>query len=199
MDTITEKDNVLTVKFTFETNKRLAYEENGLKFVMGASKTEKGKIYYGCINRFRSDKSGAKCGATGVYDIESQSYTPKRSHLASCGVQQPNFSISESYSSQKEFLHQELLKNPRLTVAPAQELLTKENLTKSPSKRTKTLCYDQIKYIIDCYRKDNGINYDGSSSKEIIILTRDNALFLRYNSSFTSLNKGKVISNFNFI
>jgi len=164
MDTNTEKDSVLinNSQFTFETNKRLAYEENGLKFVMGASKTEKAKIYYGCINRFRSDKSGAKCGATGFYDIDSQSYTPKRSHLASCGVQQ-----------------------------------SKENLTKSPSKRTKTLCYDQIKYIIDCFRKDNGINY-GSSSKELIILTRNNALFSRCNSIFTSLSKGKVISNFLF-
>jgi len=183
------QEELQTLEITLEAKNRIVYYENKVKYVMGCTKTDGNKSYYGCLNRFHAASSSLKCGGTGIYDSKTGIYTPRKPHTALCGTSSSNFTISDSYTIQRNFIHQELEKNPRLTVSVIQGLLTKENLKKSPSKRSFPLNYDQIKHIIEVYRQDNGIK-NKDLTKEMIILTRDNALFLRYNSTFIGYNKG---------
>ena len=110
------------------------------------------------------------------------------------------FVVEDSYDVQKQLLIEELKINPVLTTAPALLLLTKENSKRASTDKFIPLNYEQVKYIIEWFREDNGIK-NTESLNNSIILTQDNSLFLRYNSSFISLYKSKnnLIIYFRFI
>ena len=179
------------IEVQFEQPNRLKYQVGKVTHVMTCTKTKANKCYFGCINRFLVEPR--KCGATDLYLSDSKLYTIKRPHIPSCGKDLENISVSDSYTCQKEFLIEELQKNPRLTAAEAKNLISKENITKSPSKKVIPLNYEQIKYIIECYREDNGIK-NTESLNDIMVMSKDNSLFLRNNSSFYNLYQ----SNFSF-
>ena len=128
--------------------------------------------------------------ATGIYDVAEKSYTTRKPHTFQCKYSKPTkYLISNSYEIQKSFILEELKRNPTLTPSPALNLLTKKNSTLPDEEKWITLTYDQAKYIIQCYKEENGIK-DAEPLTNLNILTQDNSLFLRFNSSFYTVQNG---------
>jgi len=183
------------IEVNFIQRNRLTYKENSLKFTMTLTKTVNGKIYFGCVHRYSATSTRSKCTATGVYNIENKTYVKKKDHLAECGIEEGSQTLftNDSYEIQKNFLLAQLEKNQRLTTAPALELLRKENTQRAPENKLLPLTYEQIKYIIECYREENGVT-SCEDLKNKIVLTKDNSIFLRYNSSYYTLHKSIYFS-----
>jgi len=176
-----------SLRVTFIRSNRITYSENGRKYIMSLTKTVQNIIYFGCINRYSDTSRKPKCTATGIYNSTDKSYRHKKDHIKDCGEKSSTI-IQGFYEIQKNFLYEELNKNPRLTAAPALDLLRKANLKTEPENKPFPLTYDQVKHIIDLYRKENGVNnMEGLGNR--VVLTKDNSIFLRYNSSFYSIYK----------
>jgi hypothetical protein len=192
MTTSTSKNPLTPILVQFERYNRLKYQERDQIFVMTLTKKAKdgNKLYFGCINRHLEHSNPNKCNATGHYDQKSKEYTAKRPHSMGCGVEtNRKFAMDDSYDTQKELLLKELTNNHTLTTVSAQTFLTKENSRRPDEKKFKPLSYEQVKYIIERFRADNGIN-STESLQNAMVLTSDNSLFLRYNSSFYGSHKG---------
>jgi len=74
--------------------------------------------------------------------------------------------------------------------ADAREMLRKENEKKKNEEKFLPLTYRQVKHIVNSFKNENGIQ-DINSIDNAMILTKDNSLFLRYNSSFYGLHQSK--------
>ena len=180
-----------SIKIHFESRNRLYYTENGIKFTMTMTKDEKDVLYFGCIKRSLSSSNKQKCGATGIYKVQEKEYIRKRPHISGCGATLSNTKIIDSYQVQRDFLENKLKENPKPTPAPGLELLLKENWKNDPEAKFIPLNYRQVKHIINSYKEDNNI-HDLKNSEHSIILTRDNSLFQRFNSSFITLPRVRV-------
>ena len=177
----------------FERYNRLSYSQNNIKYTMSLTKSEASKMYFSCVNRHLTPTNKQKCNATGIYNQETKKYTTKKVHTIYCSVNTSSeVSVIDHYDTQRKLLLNELESNPRLKKSEAMDLLKKDNATREVKEKYIPLNYDQVRYIINSYRKDNGIQRN-DSVQEIRILTNDNSLFLRYNSSFYGIYKGKFI------
>lgn len=171
----------------FTADNRLSYSENNATYTMVKNKGDENKSYFNCINKFLVSSNPRKCTATGHYNAENKVYTPKQPHTLYCG-KTSEFCASDSYEVQKNLIIEELNRNQRLTPAPALELLTNENHKRPPEQKFLPISYEQCKYIIQSWKNDNGIR-DERESNDCLVLTRDNSLFLRYNSSFYTIHQ----------
>jgi len=185
------QQDTITIEF-LQTN-RISYVENSLKYTMALTKKSESTIYFGCVNRYGGTLTKPKCSATGIFNIQENTYIPKKSHCEGCGSKTDNkIIVSETYEIQRDFLLNELSKNQRLTATAAVELIRKENQTRPPEQKLNPLNYEQVKYIVKSYREENGV-MNTESLNDKVILSKDNSIFLRYNSSYYSLYKSKII------
>lgn len=193
MSQVSKEESKMIINVHFERYNCISYIQGQVKYKMTITKNEDRKLYFGCINRHLASSNPMRCGATGHFDLSKKEYIPKRSHINNCGIDIcVKFQVSDSYEVQKQLILSELNKNPRLTAGPACNLLMLENNKRPPEEKFITLQYDQVKHIITNYRNENGLQ-STEVLKDAMILTKDNSLFLRFNSSFYSLFKGNFI------